>query len=351
MPRRDEELDHLKKEQDNAFRRKQDAWEAQDQAWDRRQAARVTLDRAYEEKQRAYQERQESWEELQRVRDRNGPRIDYLNDEQESAFQNMKDAFEKASDAHEARDGASARMYADEGHRYKAEAQEAVAERRQLVQEIRDAKTRHETTRPAFQRAKAEFDRARDEHDRAKADHEHTQAEFKRAKADFDSTKNAFQARLEVVLSERQQRRDDKRSIAERAGVPYQYLDNVFVSTDADGTVNIYFGGVGSPDGPGHGHYAMDSSGNLTYSRDPFDPHGTQNFADHTERWDKYSSSRSGQTGKPRLMFTLVGRGRRVAISPSMRMATSNTSATKMVKYFTTSTTPTIPIDNVGQPE
>jgi hypothetical protein len=41
---------------------------------------------------------------------------------------------------------------------------------------------------------------------------------------------------------------------------------------------NIYFGGVGKPNGPGHGHYAMDRSGKVTYQRDPFDMHGGQNF-------------------------------------------------------------------------
>lgn len=73
-------------------------------------------------------------------------------------------------------------------------------------------------------------------------------------------------------------RREDKKSIAARAGVPLQYQDNVLISTDPDGITNIYFGGVGKPDGPGHGHYVMDQHGTVTYRRDPFDPHGAQNF-------------------------------------------------------------------------
>ena len=281
---RDDELDRLSAEQERAFQRKQDALAEQDRAWERRKAAREVLERPYQEKQDAYEEQQEAWEELQRVRDRNGPRIDRLNDEQEAAFQNMKDAFERASAAHDARDGASARAYADDGHRYKAEAQAAVAERRQLVQEIRDAKARHEATRAPFQRAKAAFDRARDEHHGAKAHHERARDEYKRTKADFQSAKDAFQDRLAIVRAERQQRKDDKRSIAERAGVPYQYRDDVYISTEPDGTVNIYFGGVGSPEGPGHGHYVMDSTGNVTYTRDPSDEHGARNFADYEER-------------------------------------------------------------------
>jgi membrane protein involved in colicin uptake len=298
MTQRDAEIDRLKSDQDRAFQQKQDAWRAQDQAWNRRQAARDTMDRAYAAKQEEYENQNAAWQDLQQVRDYNGPRIESLNSQQETAYDNMRNAFDNASSAHESRDGASARAYADDGHAYKAEAQEAVAERRQLVDEIREARARHEAIKPDFQRAKADFDRARDEHNRAKAEHEGARDEFKRAKADFDRAKNAFQARLEVVRADRQQRKNDKRSVAERAGVPYQYLDELWVSTDPDGSVNIYFGGVGEPNGPGHGHYSMDSSGNVTYQRDPFDPHGAENFADYEERqaatmYDRSVSSES----------------------------------------------------------
>ena len=82
-------------------------------------------------------------------------------------------------------------------------------------------------------------------------------------------------------------RREDKKSIAAKAGVPLQYQDNVWISTDSDGNTNIYFGGVGKPDGPGHGHYVMDQHGTVTYRRDPFNPHGAQNF----EKSDLYMRS------------------------------------------------------------
>jgi hypothetical protein len=284
MAQQDSELDRLKLEQDRAFQRKQDAWQAQDQAWNRRQAARETMDRAYAEMQSEYETQNDAWQALQRVRDYNGPRIDSLNSQQETAFENMKAAFDNASSAHDSRDGLSARMYADQGHEYKAEAQQCVAERRGLVEEIREARARHEATKPSFQRAKADFDQARAEHNRLKVEHERARDEFKSAKADFGGVKNAFQARLEVVRAERQQRKNDKRSLAEQAGVPSQYLDDVWVSAAPDGSVNIYFGGIGEPSGEGHGHYAMDSYGNVTYQRDPFDPHGAENFTDYEER-------------------------------------------------------------------
>lgn len=295
----DAELDRLKAAQDTAFQRKQRAYEAMDTAWKRRSAAREALDRAHAAKQNAYDVQNSAWEYYQSVRQSNGPRIDSLNDRQERAFQNMKDAFDRASSAHDMRDGASARMYADQGHSYKAESQGYVAERRRLVQEIRDAKERHESTRPAFQYAKSQFDDAKRTHDRARDDHQRKQEEFKRAKADFDAAVAAFKKRLETVRAESQRRRQDKRSIAERAGVPFQYLNNVWVSRQGD-VYNIYFGGVGKPNGLGHGHYVMDRSGNVTYRRDPFDPHGAHNFTEpvywHKVKMSYDKDSRTFQT-------------------------------------------------------
>lgn len=274
----DAELDRLKTAQDTAFQRKQDAYQAQQRAWERRSSARDALSRAHEAKQQAYGQQNASWQEYQGVRSSNGPRIDQLNDQQERAYQNMKSSFESASSAHDRRDGAAAASYAAEGHRYKAESQGHVAERRKLVEEIRAARARHEATKPAFTRAKEDFVSLKRTFDTAKAEHERAQAEFKSAKEAFDSASKAFKTRLERVKAEGKKRNQDRRALAEKAGVPYLYLDKVWVSKQPDGTVNLYFGGVGKPDGPGHGHYVMDASGKLTYKRDPFDPHGTQNY-------------------------------------------------------------------------
>jgi hypothetical protein len=277
---RDTELDRLKIAQDQAFQRKQDAWRAQDDAFKRLQATREAMDRAHEVRQRAYDAQEASWQEYQRIRSYNGPRIDDLNARQEVAFQAMSRAFDNASDAHNRRDGASARAYADEGHRHKADSRAAVDERRRLVAEIRAARDRHDATKPALQNAKYHFDQAKNEYNRTKADHEQKRDAYQRAKADFDQASRAFRVRLERVKAESNRRREDRRAIAERAGVPSQHLDDVWISTEPDGSVNIYFGGVGRANGPGHGHYAMDRYGTVTYRRDPFDPHGKNNFAD-----------------------------------------------------------------------
>lgn len=219
---RDAELDRLKSAQDSAFQRKQDAWQAQDRTWN----------------------------ELQRVRNNNGSRIDRLNAEHDRTFDAMRAAFDSASRAFDGRDHLGARSYADQGNRYKADLPGIVDERRRLVEEIRTASQRHNQAKEAFRSAKAEFDRA----------------------------SQRFKQRLEQVKAGNQRKRNDKREIAQKAGVPYRYLDDVWVSQQPDGSVNVYFGGVGEPNGPGHGHYAMDRYGAVTYRREPFDPHGPQNF-------------------------------------------------------------------------
>lgn len=298
MPR-DTELDRLGNDQQRAFDRQQSAYQAQQQAWDRRSAARAAMNQAYERKQHAYEVQNAAWDELQRTRDRNGPRIEQLNREQESAYESMGRAFDAASAAYDRKDG-SARSYADEGKRYKAISQDCVAERRRLVDEIRGVKASHEATKPDFIRAKSEYDSARQAFDRAKSDHERAQAQFKSAKADAEKAKKTFQDRLSKVKAEGKKRKDDKRELAIQAGVPSQYLDDVWVSRDTNGNVNIYFGGAGSPNGPGHGHYVLDASGNVIYQRDPYDPHGSHNFKDHKEPKWEYGGKIDGEPAKVR---------------------------------------------------
>ncbi len=292
---KDAELDQLKTAQDLAFARKQAAYDAQDAAWRRRHAARTKKDAAFKEQDRAYHAQQNSWDNLRDERDSKGPRIDQLNRLQDTVYQNMKNAFDNASAAHDRRDGAGAKSYADQGHAYKAESQRYVDERRRLVAELRAAGERHKPYTAAFQTAKNKFSDAKREFDAAKSAHERAQTEFKAAKGDFDKASKAFKARLEVVKAQNARNKNDKRSIAEKAGVPHQYLNELYVSKDANGNTNIYFGGMGKPNGPGHGHYVVDRSGKVTYKRDPFDPHGSQNFEDDKEAALLYTrSARSG---------------------------------------------------------
>lgn len=356
MPR-DDELDRLKAAQDAAYAAKQSAWTDQDDAWKKcqdarekmsqayanrdaayatmqtawqaRRTAREALDQAFAAKQSAYEYQQSAWDQLQRVRDYNGPRIDHLNGMQESAYQNMVGAFGSASDAHNDGDGAAARAYADEGHGHKADAQAYVQERRALVDEIRQARDSWESVRGPFQQAKADFDCARGIFQTAKEAHEQKQGEFqalkthaeewrvyfnamkeahgtllerfKDAKSNLEKAKAAHNSRRSDIQAARQNDANEMRELARRAGVPSEYLDSVHVTVQSDGTVSILFGGAGSPDGPGHGHFVMDASGNVTYQRAPSDEHGAQNYIDHKEAviFDRSLSTESpvGATG------------------------------------------------------
>ena len=276
---RDAELDRLHAAQQRAFERKQEAYRVQQSAWERRSAVRDTMNRAYELKQCARDEQNQAWQHYSSVKSYNGPRIDSLNAAQERAFQDMKRAYENASSAYERRAGAGASSYAADGRRYKEEAQNYVAERRRLVEEIRVARAQLDAHKPGFQRAKEDFAAARQAFQAAKAAHERAQADFKRAKAEFDAAAKAFQARLKVVRARQRQHRDmESWRIAAKAGVPLKYRDEVVISTGKDGNINIYFGGISKPDGPGHGHYSLNQQGQLLYKRDPFSPHGKQNF-------------------------------------------------------------------------
>lgn len=323
MPR-DAELDRLRSEKDQAYQRMQDAYDAMQQAWEHRSSAREDMNRAFERNNEAYNRKSDAysrqedaygvqnaaWTELDGLQSRYGSRLDALKDQNERAHRNMQDAFERASRAYDARDGASASAYAAEGHAYKQERNDCTEERRGLIQQLQQARDRLNAVRPdterakaAFQYAKAEadrtqadFDRAKAIFERAKADHESKKTDFNRFRSDFNHLKEAYGKRLASVREAAKKRREEKRAIAERAGVPAQYCDNVWISKKPDGTVHIYFGGIGEPNGEGHGHYVVNVSGEVSYRRDPFDPHGPQNFTD-VVYWNKVKMSYDRDSG------------------------------------------------------
>lgn len=278
---KDAELDRLGSTQNRAFENKQSAHRTLEAAWNQRRAVSDRMNAAYAEQDRAYNAQQSSWQDLQRLRDSYGPQIEQLNADQERAYQDMGRAFSNATAAHDRRDGAGAKSYAEEGHGYKAKSQGYVAERRRLVGLLRTATAQHQSVVQVFQAAKDRFRTVKEEFAAAKSAHEKAQSEFKAAKEVFDQASKAFQARLAIVKANNAKRADDKRSIAERAGIPYAHRDKFYIKKDSDGTVQIYFGGVGEPNGLGHGHYTMDSSGKVIYKREPFDPHGAQNFTEN----------------------------------------------------------------------
>ena len=274
----DMRLEQLRVAQEQAFTKKQETYQAQQSSWKRLSDAREGMNRAYDAKQSAYDSQERAWQNSQSVSNRNSPRIEYLNSAQEIAYQNMTNAFDRASSAHYSHEGASAKAYSEEGHRYQNEAKGYVEERRRLVEECKSTRAQHEPYKRAFEEAKTVFGRAKDEYEQAKAAHEHANNAFKSAKTEFNEAAKAFQARLSELKSEHAKKKERSRALASRAGIPYQYRDNVYISENLDGTINIFFGGFGTPDGPGHGHYSMDSNGKVTYRRNPSEDHGSKNY-------------------------------------------------------------------------
>ena len=300
---RNSELDSLKTREQEAFRRKQLAYQkyadAKDRAsaaynimqsaWEERCSAREEMNREYESMQHSSDNYREVWGEYSRIRDANNSRIESLRYEADSEHQMMKDCFEQASAAYEYGDKSEAPGYAAQGHEHKDRRNELNEEVGRLIQEIRNAKEAAECRAPktdssAFRRAKEVFSSAKSCHESAEAEFKRLKAERDRAKAEFNSAqeefirlRDEFQKKLAEVKAENQRERD---KTLDEAGINWSERDDAKIVKKADGTVQIYHGGLGSGDGLGHGHTAIDQFGHKTYDRGAFEEHGHQNYTD-----------------------------------------------------------------------
>lgn len=297
------ELDALKAKEQEAFLRKQEAFQryaaAKDgasaahdmmqSAWERRRSAREEMNREYEKMQESSEQYREIWNEYGRIRDANNARIESLRYEADSEHQMMKNCFERASAEYEYGDKSEAPIYSAEGHEHKERRDELNAKIGDLIQEIRDAKANAEWRAPktdssAFHRAKEMFNEAKAQHESAEREFKRLKLERDQHKAEFDSAqkdylrlKEEFQAKLAEM---RATKRRERNEILDRAGVGWSEREDAKIVKKADGTTQVYHGGVGSGDGFGHGHTALDQFGRKTYDRGAFEEHGKQNFED-----------------------------------------------------------------------
>ena len=302
MPR-SAELDSLFARKQEAFVRKQAAFqkyidaknranEAHDRmqlAWDRRVAAREEMNREYNSMQQSKGSRDAIWADFNRVRQGNSSRIEQLRQEADMEHEMMKNCFDSASAAYSYGNKADAPMYSSEGHAHKERRDYLNAEVGRLIQEINSAKTnaKWQTSSShsnSFQRAKSNFDNAKMMHESAeaefksaKAERDAYKAEFDSAQAEFERLKDACQRKLDEIKANN---RKERERILDKAGVGYLNRQDAKIVKKADGTTQVYHGGLGSGDGFGHGHVALDQSGNKTYSRDAFEKHGSQNYTD-----------------------------------------------------------------------
>ncbi|MBQ6461625.1 DUF1771 domain-containing protein [Candidatus Saccharibacteria bacterium] len=300
------ELDSLKAREQEAFHRKQSAFQkyvdakerantahdTMQSAWEERCSAREEMNREFEDMRHSSDNYHEVWDEYGRIRDANNARIESLRYEADSEHQMMKDCFERASDAYEYGNKAEAPIYSAEGHDHKDRRDELNEEISRLVQEIRDAKANAEWRAPktdssAFHKAKEMFNNAKARHEsaenefkRLKAERDYYKAEFNSAQEEHVRLKEEFQKKLAEVKANNQRKRD---RTLDRAGVRWSDRKDAKIVKKTDGTTQIYHGGLGSGDGLGHGHTALDQFGNKTYERDAFEEHGYQNFTDNSK--------------------------------------------------------------------
>lgn len=302
MPR-SAELDSLFARKQEAFARKQAAFqkyidaknranEAHDRmqlAWDRRVAAREEMNREYNSMQQSKGSRDAIWADFNRVRQGNSSRIDQLRQEADMEHEMMKNCFDSASAAYEYGNKADAPMYSSEGHAHKERRDYLNAEVGRLIQEINSAKAnaKWQTSSShgnSFQSAKSNFNSAKMLHEsaetefkNAKAERDAYKAEFDSAQAEFERLKDACQRKLDEIKANN---RKERERILDKAGVGYLNRQDAKIVKKVDGTTQVYHGGLGSGDGFGHGHVALDQSGKKTYSRDAFEKHGSQNYTD-----------------------------------------------------------------------
>ncbi len=302
MPR-NYELDSLKSVEQDAFERKQRAWEtyadlrerckdahdAMETAWQKRVSAREEMNYEYENMQQMRDQSKQVWDEYGRIRDSHNYEIERLRAEADSEHQQMIDCFERASECYQFGDKSEAPYWSQQGHDHKERRDELNEEVRRLCEEVKSAKQDAEFRAPrtdssAFLRAKAEFESAKARHEAAQSEFKRLKAERDRAKAEFDSAqaefiraKEAFQRKLEEVKASNQRERD---KVLDKAGVRYAERKDAKIVKKPDGTTQVYHGGVGSADGYGHGHTALDQFGRKTYDRGAFEEHGGQNFTD-----------------------------------------------------------------------
>ena len=300
MPR-DFELDSLRREEEQAFTRKQEAFRAYDEARKRadaayeamasareeRNRAQAEMNGEYEELQRTNAEHDEIWDEYGRIRDENNSQIESLKYEADSEYQQMHYCFENASSEYEYGDKAMASTYSQEGHQHKGRLAELNAQIRELGAAVKAAKADAQWRAPkvdssafrsakqAYQEAKARYVALKEEFNRLKAYCDRLHDEFVLAKAAHENKKQRFQARLAEVKARKACEREQ---ILDQADIHGSERGDAKIVKKSDGTIQIYSGGFASGDGLGHGHTAISKDGKVTYRRKAFAEHGKQNF-------------------------------------------------------------------------
>lgn len=303
---RNQDLDALKTREQEAFSLKQNAWKKYDEAktrcselhdamqsaWDERVSARDVMNHEYEAMQNDNNNYRAVWDEYGRIRDYNNAKIESLRSEADYEHREMIRCFDQASSCYQYGDKSEAPYWSEQGHSHKNLRDQLNCQISELCREVKAAKQNAEmrankTNSSAFHRAKEAFNDAKNRHEafqtgfkRLKAERDQLKLEFHRAEAEHRKLKEQFQRKLDEIKTNNKREREET---LDKAGVSLFERSDAKIVKKSDGTIQVYHGGVGSGDGYGHGHTALDQFGNKTYDRKAFTEHGKQNYVDNED--------------------------------------------------------------------
>ena len=303
---RNQDLDALKTREQEAFSLKQNAWKKYDEAktrcselhdamqsaWNERVSARDVMNREYEAMQNDNNNYRAVWDEYGRIRDYNNAKIEGLRSEADYEHREMIRCFDQASSCYQYGDKSEAPYWSEQGHSHKNLRDQLNCQISELCREVKAAKQNAEmrankTNSSAFHRAKEAFDDAKNRHEafqagfkRLKAERDQFKLEFHRAEAEHRKLKEQFQRKLDEIKTNNRREREET---LDKAGVSLFERSDAKIVKKSDGTIQVYHGGIGSGDGYGHGHTALDQFGNKTYDRKAFTEHGKQNYVDNED--------------------------------------------------------------------
>lgn len=201
------------------------------------------LNKSFSRKQQSWEQQDEAWRYLKSVQSRLNPQISRLKLDHDRIFANMKEAGKKATEAYKSGDHINAKKYSNQGKSYRIQMAALVRERHRLIAIVEKAISDHKRACSEYRTVKAEYEKLR--------------------QMSKSVTKNA---------PNKKYGRNSKIAIARRAGVPEKYHDDLYVKNKPDGSIDIFFGGIGKPNGLGHGHHRIDANGKITCKYPPFTP-------------------------------------------------------------------------------
>ena len=186
--------DWEKNEEENLFRRKQEAWKefdlAREQtkeayrkmqvAWEKRIQAREVMNHEFNLRKAAFEQLDKIWKEYCEIRDTNNALIEVTKIEADAYHQKMKECFNLAGEAYRAGRKSEATRWSKEGHEHKEKRDRLNMEIKQFGTIIRNARDYAKSISPKVD--SNPFRQARAIYEEAKAEHEIALAEFKNKK-------------------------------------------------------------------------------------------------------------------------------------------------------------------------